>query len=86
MNRIETLHSNVFSQKNVELFEKNIMFLAVGGFIVHLLLIFFENYYGIDIFSSKTNLSSNPIQNPSQILSLSICEHRQPSCLVEKTV
>ena len=61
MNRIETLHSNVFSQKNVELFEKNIMFLAVGGFIVHLLLIFFENYYGVDIFSSKTNLSSNPI-------------------------
>ena len=61
MNRIETLHSNVFSQKNVELFEKNIMFLAVGGFIVHLLLIFFENYYSVDIFSSKTNLSSNPI-------------------------
>ena len=61
MNRIETLHSNVFSQKNVELFEKNIMFLAVGGFIIHLLLIFFENYYAVDIFSSKTNLSSNPI-------------------------
>ena len=61
MNRIETLHTNVFSQKNVELFEKNIMFLAVGGFIVHLLLIFFENYYSVDIFSSKTNLSSNPI-------------------------
>ena len=61
MNRIETLHSNVFSQKNVELFEKNIMFLAVGGFIIHLLLIFYENYYSVDIFSSKTNLSSNPI-------------------------
>ena len=61
MNRIENLHSNVFSQRNVELFEKNIMFLAVGGFIIHLLLIFFENYYGVDIFSSKTNLSSNPI-------------------------
>ena len=61
MNRIENLHSNVFSQKNVELFEKNIMFLAVGGFIIHLLLIFFENYYAMDIFSSKTNLSSNPI-------------------------
>ena len=61
MNRIENLHSNVFSQKNVELFEKNIMFLAVGGFIIHLILIFFENYYSIDIFSSKTNLSSNPI-------------------------
>ena len=61
MNRIETLHSNVFSQKNVELFEKNIMLLAVGGFIIHLLLIFFENYYEVDIFSAKTNLSSNPI-------------------------
>ena len=61
MNRIENLHSNVFSQKNVELFEKNIMFLAVGGFIIHLLLIFLENYYAMDIFSSKTNLSSNPI-------------------------
>ena len=61
MNRVETLHSNVFSQKNVELFEKNIMFLAVGGFIIHLLLIFFENYYAVDIFSAKTNLSSNPI-------------------------
>ena len=61
MNRVENLHSNVFSQKNVELFEKNIMFLAVGGFIIHLLLIFFENHYSIDIFSTKTNLSSNPI-------------------------
>ena len=61
MNRIEKLHANVFSQKNVDLFEKNIMGLAVGGFIVHLILIFIENYYSIDIFSAKTNLSSNPI-------------------------
>ena len=61
MNRIESLHNNVFSKKNVELFEKNIMLLAVVGFIVHLLLIFIENYYTLDIFSSRTNLSSNPI-------------------------
>ena len=61
MNIIEYLHNNFFSQKNVQLFEKSIMFLAVGGFIIHLLLIFFENYYGLDIFSTKTNLSSNPI-------------------------
>ena len=61
MNRIESLHNNIFSQKNVQLFEKSIMFLAVGGFIIHLLLIFFENSYGLDIFSRKTNLSSNPI-------------------------
>ena len=61
MSRIETLHGNVFSKKNVELFEKNIMLLAVVGFIIHLLLIFIENYYSLDIFSSRTNLSSNPI-------------------------
>ena len=61
MNRIESFHSLVFSQRNVSLFEKGILFLAVGGFIAHLLLIFFEGYYDIDIFSSKTNLSSNPI-------------------------
>ena len=61
MNRIESLHSNLFSKRNVELFEKNIMFLAIVGFISHLFLIFLENYYAIDFFSSKTNLSSNPI-------------------------
>ena len=61
MNRIENLHNNVFSKKNVELFEKNIMLLAVVGFIIHLLLIFIENYYTLDIFSSRTTLSSNPI-------------------------
>ena len=61
MNRIENLHNIVFSKKNVELFEKNIMLLAVVGFIIHLLLIFIENYYALDIFSSRTNLSSNPI-------------------------
>jgi len=61
MNRIETLHSNLFSKRNVELFEKNIMFLAIIGFIAHLFLIFLENYYAIDVFSLKTNLSSNPI-------------------------
>ena len=61
MNRIESLHSNLFSKRNVELFEKNIMFLAIIGFIAHLFLIFLENYYAIDVFSSKTNLSSNPI-------------------------
>ena len=61
MNRIESLHSSLFSKRNVELFEKNIMFLAIIGFIAHLFLIFLENYYSIDVFSSKTNLSSNPI-------------------------
>ena len=37
------------------------MFLAIGGFIIHLMLILFETQLGVEIFSRKTNLSSNPI-------------------------
>ena len=37
------------------------MFLAIGGFIIHLMLILFETQLGVEIFSAKTNLSSNPI-------------------------
>ncbi len=61
MKSIERLHSYIFSQYNVELFERNIMRLAIVGFLLHLILIFIENYYSIDIFSAKTNLTSNPI-------------------------
>ena len=37
------------------------MFLAIGGFIIHLMLILLETQLGVEIFSGKTNLSSNPI-------------------------
>ncbi len=37
------------------------MFLAIGGFIIHLILILLETQLGVEIFSGKTNLSSNPI-------------------------
>ena len=56
-----SIHEKIFSESNVRLFEKNIMFLAIGGFFIHLLLILFESQLDVEIFSSKTNLSSNPI-------------------------
>lgn len=56
-----SIHEKIFSELNVRLFEKNIMFLAIGGFIIHLMLILLETQLGVEIFSGKTNLSSNPI-------------------------
>ena len=56
-----SIHEKIFSELNVRLFEKNIMFLAIGGFIIHLILILLETQLGVEIFSGKTNLSSNPI-------------------------
>ena len=55
------IHEKIFSELNVRLFEKNIMFLAISGFITHLILILFETQLAVEIFSGKTNLSSNPI-------------------------
>ena len=56
-----SIHEKIFSELNVRLFEKNIMFLSIGGFIIHLILILLETQLGVEIFSGKTNLSSNPI-------------------------
>ena len=61
MNKVISIHEKLFSESNVRLFEKYIMFLAIGGFIAHLTLILFESQLGVEIFSTKTNLSTNPI-------------------------
>ena len=61
MKYVISIHKKIFSELNVRLFEKNIMFLAIGGFIIHLMLILLETQLGVEIFSRKTNLSSNPI-------------------------
>ena len=58
MKLVISIHEKLFSQSNVRLFEKYIMFLAIGGFIAHLTLILFESHLGVEIFSAKTNLSS----------------------------
>ena len=61
MKYLISIHKKIFSELNVRLFEKNIMFLAIAGFIAHLTLILIETQLGVEIFSRKTNLSSNPI-------------------------
>ena len=61
MKYVISIHKKIFSELNVRLFEKNIMFLAIAGFIAHLTLILIETQLGVEIFSRKTNLSSNPI-------------------------
>ena len=61
MKYVISIHKKIFSELNVRLFEKNIMFLAIAGFIAHLTLILIETQLGVEIFSRKTYLSSNPI-------------------------
>ena len=61
MKLIPKWHSAIFSDRNVKIFERLIIILALAGFLIHLGLIFAENYLGLDVFISKTNLTSNPI-------------------------
>ena len=61
MNLIPKWHAAIFSDRNVKIFERLIIILALAGFLIHLGLIFAENYFGFDVFISKTNLTSNPI-------------------------
>ena len=61
MKLIPKWHAAIFSDRNVKIFERLIIILALAGFLIHLGLIFTENYLGFDIFISKTNLTSNPI-------------------------
>ena len=61
MKLIPKWHSAIFSDRNVKIFERLIIILALAGFLIHLGLIFAENFLGFDVFISKTNLTSNPI-------------------------
>ena len=61
MKLIPKWHAAIFSDRNVKIFERLIIILALAGFLIHLGVIFAENYLGFDIFISKTNLTSNPI-------------------------
>ena len=61
MKLIPKWHAAIFSDRNVKIFERLIIILALAGFLIHLGLIFAEKYLGFDVFISKTNLTSNPI-------------------------
>ena len=59
--KIDKLHGYIFSDNNLKLFEKLILFLAVGGFILHLALIFLNLNYDIGILKGLDDLLRNPI-------------------------
>ena len=59
--KIDKLHGYIFSDKNLKLFEKLILFLAVGGFILHLALIYLNLNYDVSILKGLDGLLRNPI-------------------------
>ena len=59
--KIDKLHGYIFSDNNLKLFEKLILFLAVGGFILHLALIYLNLNYDVSILKGLDDLLRNPI-------------------------
>lgn len=59
--KIDKLHGYIFSDNNLKLFEKLILFLAVGGFIFHLTLIYLNLNYDVSILKGLDDLLRNPI-------------------------
>jgi hypothetical protein len=59
--KIDKLHGYIFSDNNLKLFEKLILFLAVGGFILHLALIYLNINYDISLLKGLDDLLRNPI-------------------------
>ena len=59
--QIEYLFSTVFSENVIKRVEKYILYLASVGFVIHLSLIFLNNYNLVDLSIINSNLLSNPI-------------------------
>ena len=59
--KIENLFSIVFSENVIKRVEKYILYLASVGFVIHLSLIFLNNYNLVDLSIINSNLLSNPI-------------------------
>lgn len=59
--KIENLFSIVFSENVIKRVEKYILYLASVGFVIHLSLIFLNNYNLVDLSIINSNLFSNPI-------------------------
>ena len=60
LNKIDYIFDTVFSEKSQKSFEKYILILATGGFIVHLILIYL-NKYGYISFDFNNTLLLDPI-------------------------
>ena len=61
MLKINKFHGYIFSDNNLKSFEKLILFLAVGGFIIHLALIYLNLNYNVSILKGLDDLLRNPI-------------------------
>jgi hypothetical protein len=59
--KIENLFSIIFSESLIKKTEKYILYLASIGFVIHLSVIFLNNYNLIDLGFINSNLLSNPI-------------------------
>ena len=61
LKRVDSIHSKVFSKKNIKSFEKLILYFAIAGFLIHLALVFLNLKYDVNYFVGLDSLLSNPI-------------------------
>ena len=61
LKRVDSLHKKVFSEKNIKSFEKLILYFAIAGFLIHLLLVLLNLKYDVNYFVGLDSLLSNPI-------------------------
>ena len=59
--KINIVFGKVFSDRNLRVFEKLILFLATSGFVIHLLLILLNNKGYVDLSFFSDSLFVNPI-------------------------
>tara|TARA_Y100000766_G_scaffold92385_1_gene78756 strand:+ start:470 stop:1339 length:870 start_codon:yes stop_codon:yes gene_type:complete len=58
---ITKIHESLFSKKNIKSLETVILYLAVIGFIAHLVLIYLNKSYDLEFLKGVENLLTNPI-------------------------
>ena len=58
---ITKIHESLFSEKNIKSLETVILYLAVIGFIAHLVLIYLNKSYDLEFLIGVENLLTNPI-------------------------
>ena len=56
LKKIDLIFNTIFSKKSQRIFEKNILFLATSGFIIHLILIYLNKYNYIEYDFNNTLL------------------------------
>ena len=61
LKRVDSLHKKVFSEKNIKSFETLVLYFAIAGFLIHLVLVFLNLKYDVNYFVGLDSLLSNPI-------------------------